>query len=50
MLVRIASRGSSSPGAISNGIESAGSVAMRCASSFERIAAANAGFFFSQAR
>ena len=39
-IARIASRGSSSPGAISNGIESAGSVAMRCASSFDRIAAA----------
>src|SRR3974390_2809852 len=39
-IASIASRGSSSPGAISNGIASAGSVAMRCSSSFERIAAA----------
>src|SRR4030081_2249718 len=52
-MARITSRGSSSPGAMSNGIASAGSVAMRCASSFERMAAA-VGLptpnFFSRAR
>src|SRR2546429_688236 len=37
-MAEITSRGSSSPDAMSKGIESAGSVAMRRASSFERMA------------